>query len=262
MPDADVVIAWAHGSVPNAARTAFSRPTKFVTLPNPSSWSQALQEYGFPNPVRGMVAKFAPGTTPVRVALLGFSASCQGVAQVLASGDGGRVDSVLAVDGIHVGYASSGGKRSLNAAGMKSWLEFGKLAVVNERLFVVSHSSVVPPNYASTTETADYLWDTLTGGSPAFAVPPLPDLSWPPTSVTTSVNGPTRTVQYPSPPWNEQKRAGGLIVLGCENLDKPSGTADHVYQAKVVIPLTVTELLAARWNGMDPGAPEQACYIS
>src|SRR5574341_976356 len=238
MPAADVVIAWAHGGIPASVHSAFARPTKFVTLPNPARWSQALQEYGFPNPVRGVLAKYAPGTTPVRVALLGFSASCQGVAQVLASGDGGRVDSVLAFDGIHVGYASAGGKRALNAAGMKSWLEFGKQAVVNERLLAVSHSSVVPPGYASTTETANYLWDTLTSGS-----------------------GPTRTVQYPSPPWNEQKRAGGLVILGCENLDKPSGTTDHVYQAKVMIPLTVTELLAARWNEMDPGAPEQACYV-
>jgi len=261
MAEADVVIAWSHGGIPESVHSAFQRPTKFINLPNPTSWAQSLADYGYPSPVRAMVAKFAPGTQPMRVALLGFSASCQGVSQVLASADGGRVDSVLAIDGIHVGYDQN---HKPNAAGMKPWFEFAKYAVVNERLFVDSHSSVVPPNYASTTETANYLWDTITGNSPAFVNPALPDMSLPAASVHVSggpATGPDRTVEYPTPAWQPFKRAGGLVILGCDNRDVPRGTADHIYQAKVILPATLTRFLAARWNAMDPKNPGQACYV-
>jgi pimeloyl-ACP methyl ester carboxylesterase len=265
MAEADVVIAWAHGGIPESVHSAFTRPTKFINLPNPESdkWSEALAPYGYPSPVRAMVAKFAPGTQPKRVALLGFSASCSAVAQVLASADGGRVDSVLAIDGIHTGYSDKV-KHVVNANGMKPWFEFGKYAVVNERLFVDSHSSVVPPDYASTTETADWLWNTLTASSPAFVEPKLPDLSVPPTTVHVSAGpatGPDRTVDYPVAPYQPPRRAGGLIILGCDNNDKPRGTADHIYQAKVMLPLALTRLLAPRWNDMDPNNPGQSCYV-
>lgn len=261
MPAADVVIAWAHGGIPASVHDAFQRPTKFVNLPNPENWSQSLAPYGYPSPVLAMVAKYAPGTQPRRVALLGFSASCQGVAQVLSSADGGKVDAVCAIDGIHVGYDA---QHKPNAAGMKPWLEFGKLAVVNERLFVDSHSNVVPPNYASTTETADYLWNTLTAGSPPFTEPPMPELSVPPASVHVPAGpatGPDRTVDYPAPAWQEHRRAGGLVVLGCDNRDVPRGTADHIYQAKVMLPLALVKFLAPRWNEMDLNQPGQSCYV-
>jgi hypothetical protein len=260
MAEADVVIAWAHGGIPTSVHSAFQRPTKFINLPNPPTWSQALDGYGAPTPVRAMVAKYAPGTQPVRVALLGFSASCSGVAQVLASADGGRIDSVLAIDGIHAGYVQ--GKKP-NPASLKPWFEFAKYAVVNERLFVDSHSSVVPPNYASTTETADYLWNTITADSPAFVNPALPDMSLPAAEVHVGSPPATHpyTVQYPTPAWQPFKRAGGLIVLGCDNRDVPAGYADHIYQAKVVLPMTLTRFLAARWNAMDPKNPGQACYV-
>lgn len=259
--EADVIIAWAHGGIPESAKAAFQRPTKFINLPNPDSWAQSLAPYGYPSPVRAMIAQYAPGTTPVRVASLGFSASCQGVAQLLSSADGARLDAVLAIDGIHVGYDQN---HKPNASGMKPWFEFAKFAVVNEKLFVDSHSSVVPPNYASTTETADYLWNTITNNNPPFVDPPLPDFNVPPTSVHVPAGpatGPDRTVQYPAPPWQPFRRAGGLIILGCDNLDVPRGTADHIYQAKVLLPLALTQILAPRWNAMNPNQPRASCYV-
>ena len=263
MAEADVVIAWSHGGIPESTHSAFTRPTKFINLPNPPSWAQSLADYGYPSPVRAMIAKYAPGTQPKRVALLGFSASCSAVAQVLSSADGGRVDSVLAIDGVHTGYSDKV-KHVVNANGMKPWFEFAKYAVVNERLFVDSHSSVVPPDYASTTETADWLWNTLTSNSPAFVEPKLPAFDVPPVSVHVSAGpatGPDRTIDYPAPAWQPFRRAGGLIILGCDNNDKPWGTADHIYQAKVMLPLALTKILAPRWNDMDPNNPGQSCYV-
>lgn len=250
--EADVVIAWGHGPVPDAAKPAFQRPTKFLTLENPN-WRDPLA--GLSPPVRAILARYAPGVQPLRVAVLGFSASGQGVAALLGA-DGGHLDAAIVIDGMHTG-------KPVTEAAMTPWIAYGKRAVVDAGLLVVTHSSVVPPGYASTTMTADFLWKYLTGSDAAFVDPPLPDLSIPPTSVHVlggPATGVDRTVQYPAPAWQPFKRAGGLVILGCDNRDGP-GTADHIYQAKAVLPLVLTALLAPRWNAIDPHDAGAACYI-
>lgn len=252
MSRSDVIIAWGHGPVPDSAKGAFQRPTEFLTLANPD-WRDPLK--GLYPPVRAIIAKYAPGVEPLRVACLGFSASGQGVAALLGS-DGGHLDAAVVIDGMHTG-------KPVTEAAMTPWIAYGKRALVNEALFVVTHSSVVPPGYASTTMTADFLWKYLTGSDQAFVNPELPDLSIPPASVHV-VGGPAtgtdRTVDYPAPAWQPFKRAGGLVVLGCDDLDGP-GMADHIYQAKYVLPLVLTRLLAPRWNAIDPLATAAACYV-
>jgi hypothetical protein len=84
----DVIVAWSHGGIPESAKSAFKRPTRFINVPSPKSWKETLAEFGTQAPLRAITAKYAPGVEPSRFALLGFSASCQGVAQVLGSGDG------------------------------------------------------------------------------------------------------------------------------------------------------------------------------
>jgi hypothetical protein len=248
----DVIIAWGHGPVPDAAKGAFQRPTQFLTLSNPN-WRDPLS--GLYPPVKTIIQKYAPGVRPLRVACLGFSASGQGVAALLGA-DGGHLDAAIVVDGMHTG-------NPVTEAAMTPWILYGKRAVVNVGLLVVTHSSVVPPGYASTTMTADFLWKYLTGSDAAFVNPPLPDLSISPTSVHVSAGpatGKERTIDYPSAPWQPFKRAGGLVILGCDNLDGP-GTADHIYQAKAVLPLVLTKLLAERWNAIDPQDAGAACYV-
>lgn len=249
--EADIVIAWGHGPVPDAAKPAFQRPTKFLTLTNPD-WHDPLA--GLYPPVRSILEKYAPGVTPLRVACLGFSASGQGVS-ALISADGGHLDAAIVIDGMHTG-------KPVTEAAMTPWIAYGKRAVVDAALLVVTHSSVDPIKYASTTMTADFLWKYLTGGDDAFVDPPLPDLSIPSTTVHV-LGGPStgkdRTVDYPAPAWQPFKRAGGLVILGCDNRDGP-GTADHIYQAKAVLPLVLTRLLAPRWNAIDPHDVAAACY--
>lgn len=252
MAEADVIIAWGHGPVPDSVKGEFKRPTKFLTLSNPN-WKSPLEGFNYTTPIQDIVAKYAPGTTPLRVAALGFSASCQGVAALLGSPQGGWFDAAVAIDGIHTGLPVS-------QAGMTPWFNYGKLAVVNERLLAITHSSVVPPNYASTTQTANWLWDTLTGGSDAFTDPPVPAVDIPAKTVSGGPAGSTYPVQYPAPALQPPKRAGGLVVLGFNNLDKPAGYGDHRYQAQAVLPWALKALLAARWNAMDPHEPGQACF--
>lgn len=249
--EADVIIAWGHGPVPEAAKSSFQRPTKFLTLTNPN-WRDPLA--GLNPPVRTILEKYAPGVRPLRVACLGFSASGQGVAALLGA-DGGHLDAAIVVDGMHTG-------KPVTAAAMTPWINFGKRALIDACLFVVTHSSVVPPGYASTTMTADFLWKYLTGSDDAFVDPDLPPLSVPDTSVHVAAGpatGKERTIDYPKPAWQPFKRANGLVILGCDNLDGP-GTADHIYQAKAVLPLTLTALLAPRWNAIDPHDSNAACY--
>jgi len=266
----DVLIAWNHGAIPPQVKSSFTRPTRFINLPNPAqgqNWTSIVTAFG-PSPVRGILAKYAPGVTPLRIGLLGFSASCAGVAAVLASGDGGNIDVAYACDGIHVGYvdpSKPGGE--MKVAGLQPWLNFGALAVANERLFVISHSSVVPQTpegkfYASTTETANYIWTTLTSSDdPNAAQPPVPELSIPETTVSSSVNGPKRTVVYPAPPYKRRNRDDGLIIYGMSNLDKYAGTTDHVYQAQHVMPAVLAQVVARRWNEVDPKALGQTCFL-
>lgn len=251
---ADVIIAWGHGQVPEAAKSAFERPTRFLTLPNPN-WKDPLAPFAGASPLRAILAKYAPGVAPYRVATLGFSASCQGVAALLGSKDGGYLDAAIAIDGVHTGLP-------VTLAAMTPWFNFGKSALINERLLVITHSSIVPPDYASTTQTARFLWDTLTGKSAPFASPAVPALGIGP--VTVHVNSPPAKapydVQYPVPKWQPSRRADGLVILGADNAD-PAGYADHIYQAKAVLPAILIKLLAARWNAIDPENPGASCFI-
>lgn len=238
-----MVISW-FADVPQAVRTVFTRPTKFISLPIPPSrkYSQAVQSLGM-NPIASAIAKYAPGTNALRVALMGFSEGCTGVGQLLSTADGGRVDTVLAIDGIHAG---------LNYNGLKPWFEFAKKALVDITLFVDSYSSVKPPDYPSTTQTADWIWENLNLGAPHIS-PPLPPLVAEPTTIKSNAlpGVPSKLVDYPTIPWKMQRRDHGVVMLGLNN-NHSAGVADHQYQAKVMLPLCVRALLADRWNTLDP----------
>jgi hypothetical protein len=68
-----------------------------------------------------------------------------------------RVDSVVLLDGLHCGYQPD----SLNELQLGPFIEFARLAAAGKKLMFVSHSSIIPPGYASTTETANFLIDRL-----------------------------------------------------------------------------------------------------
>jgi hypothetical protein len=64
-----------------------------------------------------------------------------------------HVDTVILLDGLHCGYTG----QAINGAPIAMFTEFAKRAAEGDALMFVSHSSIIPPGYASTTETADYL---------------------------------------------------------------------------------------------------------
>jgi hypothetical protein len=77
-----------------------------------------------------------------------------------------RVDIVILLDGLHCGYAQD----SLNDMQLGPFIEFARMAAAGKKLMFVSHSSIIPPGYASTTETANFLVDRV-GGRAARARP-------------------------------------------------------------------------------------------
>ena len=50
---------------------------------------------------------------------------------------------------------------AVDSTQMQPFLDWAKLAVSGERSFLMTHSSVFPGTFASTTETAEYLLQTL-----------------------------------------------------------------------------------------------------
>lgn len=102
-----------------------------------------------------------------RLALTAWSAGYGAVEAILRTPYGKkRVDSVMLLDGLHCDYAGD----SLDSFQMEPFVGFAKRAAAGERLMVVSHSSIIPPGYASTTETSNYLIDTF-GSRPTPAKP-------------------------------------------------------------------------------------------
>jgi hypothetical protein len=102
-----------------------------------------------------------------RIGLSAWSAGYGAVQEILRQPFGrDRVDSVILLDGLHAGYYGDG----LNEVQIEPLVRFARKAASDRALMIVSHSSIIPPGYASTTETANFLIDEL-GGRPTRTRP-------------------------------------------------------------------------------------------
>jgi hypothetical protein len=133
------------GSGPYA--TAFGNPTRFEELVHS---------------VERAVAK-KTGKKNARVRKVGLSAWSAGygsVGEILGQDYGKRVvDSVVLLDGLHCGYDGN----SLDERQLGPFIAFAQRAAAGQKVMFVSHSSIIPPGYASTTETANFLIHKLRG---------------------------------------------------------------------------------------------------
>lgn len=106
-----------------------------------------------------------------RIGLSAWSAGYGAVQYILARPElRKRIDSVILLDGLHCGYTNG----SINELQIKSFVEFAELAAAGQKFMLVSHSSIIPPGYASTTETANFLIHKV-GGRPQSARPRASD---------------------------------------------------------------------------------------
>jgi len=83
------------------------------------------------------------------------------------------VANVLLLDGMHTSYIpeekplADGG--AIDPVRLDSFIKFAREAIAGRKRFVFTHSEIVPPTYASTTECANYLLSHL--NSPAKSSP-------------------------------------------------------------------------------------------
>ena len=91
-----------------------------------------------------------------RIALSAWSRGYEAIPKILKQPLGKRVDALILVDSLHASR-----DRRHGPAGLDVFRRFAKRAEAGRAFFFMSHSSIDPPNYASTTETAHYLLATL-----------------------------------------------------------------------------------------------------
>jgi hypothetical protein len=149
-----VFVAFTLGIGSGAYESAFRDPAAFTELLKSVEASVAARHR-------------KPRARARKIALSAWSAGYGAVEEILRQPIASRIDSVILLDGLHCDYVAGGGleERQLNA-----FLKFAQKAARGQKLMVVSHSSIIPPGYASTTETANYLIDGL-GGRPASSRP-------------------------------------------------------------------------------------------
>jgi hypothetical protein len=100
-----------------------------------------------------------PRLHPRRVGLVAWSAGFAAVSKILGVDRYyAMTDSVVLLDGLHASYKSpdtkTGGQGDLrvDVSGLSNFTRFAKDARDGKKAFVITHSSIVPPEYASSTE--------------------------------------------------------------------------------------------------------------
>lgn len=97
-----------------------------------------------------------------KLALSSWSAGYGAVEQILRQPAGKKVDALVLLDSLHAGYADEQA-RSLKVAPIQPFIDFARRAAAGKTFMFMSHSSITPPGYASTTETADFIIQELKG---------------------------------------------------------------------------------------------------
>jgi hypothetical protein len=106
------------------------------------------------------------GASDLPVYLSGFSAGYGAVRAIISQpANRRRLAGVLLLDGLHTGYLppqqvlALGGR--LDSARLAPFVELGRDAIAGRLRLVITHSEIFPGTFASTTETTDYLLQTL-----------------------------------------------------------------------------------------------------
>jgi hypothetical protein len=137
-----------------AYQTSFSAPATFTNL---------LAS------VEAAVAKHAgrPSARIRKLALSSWSAGYGAIEQILRQPAGKKVDAVILLDSLHAGYSDEQ-THALKVEQLTPFIAFAKRAAAKQAFMFMSHSSIIPPGYASTTEVASYVVGKL-GGKPKKA---------------------------------------------------------------------------------------------
>jgi hypothetical protein len=98
------------------------------------------------------------------VTLTSFSAGFGGVREILADAAAfERVGTLVMADSLYAGFVGEPEKREVDPVHMEPFLHFARDAVAGKKRFVMTHSQLFTPTYASTVDTADFLLRALGG---------------------------------------------------------------------------------------------------
>ena len=87
-----------------------------------------------------------------KLALSSWSAGYGAVGQILSQKAGKKVDALILLDSVHAGYADVSAKK-LKTSQLDPFIKFARKASRGQKLMFQSHSSIIPPGYASTQES-------------------------------------------------------------------------------------------------------------
>jgi hypothetical protein len=98
------------------------------------------------------------------VTVTSFSAGFGGVRQMLQDPPTfDRISTVVLADSLYAGFIGDPAKREVDPTNMEAFLHFAREAVTGKKRFVLTHTQLFTPTYASTVDTADYLLKALGG---------------------------------------------------------------------------------------------------
>lgn len=211
-----------------------------------------------------------------RVLVMGFSNGCVGVDELLRYDDSAKIDTVLAVDGIHGSFV---GADRLYPGLYKRWLNHAAMcASINPELdphspiMAVTHSAIDPVAYPSTTMTAELIYHMVAEKAPPKALTMECGYGCQPVMQVASL-----VSRYSSPVeicskqkclvyegiadgWYERRAVNGFYTFGWGKVQPdgrvttrdPAGTIDHIQQGQYVLQALIDEMCARRWLGDCP----------
>ncbi|MEJ7734052.1 MAG: hypothetical protein WKG00_33265 [Polyangiaceae bacterium] len=97
-----------------------------------------------------------------KIALSSWSAGYGAIEQILRQPAGNDIDALVLLDSVHAGYIDEQ-KGTLKEDQLQPFVDFARRAAKKERFMFLSHSSIQPPGYASTRETAAFIVGELNG---------------------------------------------------------------------------------------------------
>lgn len=97
-----------------------------------------------------------------KLALSSWSAGYGAIEMILRQDAGKKVDALILLDSVHTGYDDPK-KKTLREAGLEPFIDFARKAVRGKALMYQTHSSIIPPGYASTREVSHHIVGALGG---------------------------------------------------------------------------------------------------
>jgi hypothetical protein len=238
-------------------------------------WLSGFAVAGAVIPGLARAAGLKTGEKLGRVCVMGFSNGCIGVDELLRYEDSAKIDLVICCDGVH---GSWGPGKSVQPYQYKAHINHAAMVAQADPeddrgapVMVITHSSIVPGAYPSTTDTADVIWNEVLTVAPDDYLSLEAGYGCLPVLRTEEMileNAGVHHVCASDVPycldwygledgWYDRRICNNLYVLGWGELGAgpakvkdvaTGGKLDHHHQARVVLPALLRQFCVKRWS--------------